>query len=223
MGDPGANSKMTEYRPRILIADDHRMVAELCSGLLASNFDVVGVVSDGLKLVRAAVKLKPDVAVVDVGMPALNGLDAGQRVKAISPTIKLVYLAASPDPEVAAEAFRRGASGYLVKTCGASELLTAIHAVLLGKSYLCSALSKDVVKFLRWRDKELLSRENRLTLREREVLKLLAQGKVAREVAQILNITRGTVHFHKYRMMKALGVANSAELFKYAVRLKMVA
>jgi DNA-binding NarL/FixJ family response regulator len=199
------------------------MVAELCSGLLASDFDVVGVVTDGHKLVRAAAKLKPDLAVVDVGMPTLNGLDAGERVKANSPRIKLVYLTMNPDPEVAAEAFRRGASGYLVKTCAASELLTAIHTVLLGKSYLCSTVSKDVVKFLRWQDKKLLLREKRLTFRGQEVLRLLAQGKVAREVAEILHIKCRTVYFHKYRMMKALGVANSAELIRYAARLNMVA
>ena len=214
---------MTGSRPRILIADVHILVAELFGGLLANDVDVVGVVRDGLALIRTSAELKPDVAVVDVSMPILNGLDAGQRVKEMFRTIKLVYLTMNPDPEVAAEAFRRGASGYLLKTCDASELLTAIRAALCGESYLCSAFSKDVVNLLRWDDKERLLSEKQLTRRECEVLQLLAEGKKAKEAARILNITRRTFYFHKYNLMEVLGARNIAELVRHAVRLRLVA
>src|ERR1700691_956985 len=128
-------------RPRILIADDHNLVAELCKKLLETEFDVVGTVSNGRALVRAAGELKPDVIVVDVAMPILNGLDAGRQVKEVLPAVKLVFLTMNPDVEVAAEAFRRGASGYLLKTCAAAELVVAVREVLRGKTYMSPALS----------------------------------------------------------------------------------
>src|SRR5450755_275366 len=130
-------------RARILIADDHNLVAELCKQLLETDFDVVGVVGDGRALVRAASELRPDVIVLDIAMPILNGLDAGHQVKKILPAVKLVYLTMNPDAEVAAEAFARGASGYLLKTCAAVEMVKAIREVLRGKTYMSSALSRD--------------------------------------------------------------------------------
>jgi CheY-like chemotaxis protein len=130
-------------RPRILIADDHNLVAELFRRLLAGDFDVVGTVGDGHALVRAAVELKPDLIVIDVGMPLLNGLDAGRQVKKLQPMVKLVYMTISSAPEVAAEAFMLGASGYLLKTCAASEMTLAVHEVLRGKTYLSKAMSRS--------------------------------------------------------------------------------
>ena len=121
-------------RSRILIADDHTLVAELCKRLLETEFDVVGAVSNGRALVRAAAELKPDVVVLDVAMPILNGLDAGRQLKEMLPAIKLVYLTMNPDPEVAAEAFARGAHGYLLKTCAAAEMVQAVREVLRGKT-----------------------------------------------------------------------------------------
>src|SRR5271167_407987 len=132
-------------RARILIADDHNLVAELCKRLLEPEFDVVGVLSDGRALVRAAGALKPDVIVLDIAMPILNGLDAGRQVKEILPAVKLVYLTMNPDADVAAEAFSRGASGYLLKTCAAAEMVLAVRQVLRGKSYLSRALSRDTI------------------------------------------------------------------------------
>src|SRR5271163_3870286 len=132
---------MTMNRSRILIADDHNLVAELCKRLLESEFSVIGVVSDGRALVRAAGELKPDVVVLDIAMPILNGLDAGRQVKEMFPTVKLVYLTMNPDADVAAEAFACGASGYLLKTCAAGEMVLAVRAVLRGKTYLSKALS----------------------------------------------------------------------------------
>jgi DNA-binding NarL/FixJ family response regulator len=209
-------------RSRILIADDHTLVAELCKRLLESEFDVVDTVSDGHALVRAAAQLKPDVVVVDVAMPVLNGLDAGQQVMQELRTVKLVYLTMNPDPEVAAEAFRRGASGYLLKTCAASEMVAAVRAVLQGRKYLSSTLSRDDVTYLRRQAKKLVEEEDKLTDRQREVLQLLAEGKVMKEIGAILNMTTRTVAFHKYRIMEALGVKSNADLVRYAVRNHMV-
>jgi DNA-binding NarL/FixJ family response regulator len=210
-------------RSRILIADDHNLVAELCKRLLEKEFDVVGMVSDGRALVRAAVDLKPDVVVIDIAMPILNGLDAGRQLKEILPAIKLVYLTMNPDVEVAAEAFRRGASGYLLKTCAAADIVIAVRDVLRGKSYLSPALSRDSIDFLRRQEKELPEEADLLTGRQREVLQLLAEGKVMKEVGDILNMTTRTVAYHKYRMMEVLGAKSNAELVKYAIRNHMVA
>ena len=209
-------------RPRILIADDHNLVAEVCKRLLETEFDVVGVVVDGRALVRAAGELGPDVIVLDIAMPVLNGLDAGQQIKKSLPAVKLVYLTMNPDVEVAAEAFRRGAHGYLLKTCAAGELVLGVREVLRGKSYMSPALSRDTVNFLRRQGKNLIQEDDRLTERQREVLQLLAEGKVMKEVADILSMSTRTVAFHKYRMMEVLGAKNNAELVRYAIRNHMV-
>ena len=210
-------------RSRILIADDHNLIAELCKQLLESEFDVVGVVGDGRALVRAAGKLKPDVIIVDVAMPILNGLDAGRQVKEMLPSVRLVYLTMNPDPEIAVEALARGASGYLLKTCASSEMVQAVREVLRGKIYLSRALSRDAIDVLRWQHKELVDENERLTERQREVLQLLAEGKVMKEVGGILNMTTRTVAYHKYRIMEILGAKSNAELVKYAVRSHIVA
>jgi DNA-binding NarL/FixJ family response regulator len=205
-------------RFRILIADDHNLIAELCKTLLETDFEVVGVVADGRALVQAAGQLKPDVIVLDVAMPILNGLDAGRQVKEMLPCVKLVYLTMNSDPEIAAEAFGRGASGYLLKTCAASEMVQAVREVLRGKTYLSRALSRHAIDCLRWQHKELVNESERLTDRQREVLQLLAEGKVMKEIGCILKMTTRTVAYHKYRIMEALGVKTNAELVKYAVR-----
>jgi DNA-binding NarL/FixJ family response regulator len=210
-------------RSRILIADDHNLVAELCKRLLETEFDVVGVVGDGRALVRAACELRPDVIVLDIAMPVLNGLDAGWQVKKVLPAVKVVYLTMNPDLDVAAEAFRRGASGYLLKTCAAAEMVLAVRQVLRGKSYMSRALSRDDINFLRRQDKKLVQEDERLTKRQREVLQLLAEGKVMKEVGGILNMSMRTVAYHKYRMMEVLGAKSNAELVKYAIRNHMVA
>ena len=213
---------MTMQRPRVLIADDHTLVAELCKRLLETEYDVVGIVGNGRKLVRAAADLKPDVIVVDIAMPILNGLDAGQQIKEFLPGVKLVYLTMNPDAEVAAEALRRGAAGYLLKTCASTELALAVRHALRGKTYISRALSKEAVDCLRWEHKTLVEKEERLTERQREVLQLLAEGKVMKEVGAILNLSTRTVAFHKYRIMDELGARSNADLVRYAVRNHMV-
>jgi DNA-binding NarL/FixJ family response regulator len=210
-------------RSRILIADDHTLIAELCRKLLDMEFDVVGTVSDGHALVRAAHELKPDVVVVDIAMPVLNGLDAGRQVKQILPAVKLVYLTMNTDIEVAAKAFEHGASGYLLKTCAAAEMVLAVREVLRCKTYISQGLSRDKIDCLRWENKKLVQENERLTDRQREVLQLLAEGKVMKEVGSILNMTARTVAYHKYRMMEVLGAKSTAELVKFAVRNHIVA
>jgi DNA-binding NarL/FixJ family response regulator len=210
-------------RPRILIAEDHSLVAELCKRLLETEFDVVGMVNDGRALLSAADKLKPDVIVIDIAMPVLNGLDAGRQVKAMLRTVKLIYLTMNTDLEVAAKAFEYGASGYLLKTCAAAEMVVAVREVLRGRSYVSQGLSRDEIDCLRWQHKKLVKEDERLTDRQREVLQLLAEGKVMKEVADILHMTTRTVAYHKYRMMDVLGAKNNAELVRFAVRNHMVA
>ncbi|HMK28036.1 MAG TPA: response regulator transcription factor [Terriglobales bacterium] len=214
---------MPSNRPRVLIADDHNLVAELCKTLLQTEFDVVGTVHNGRALVRAATELKPSVIVVDIAMPVLNGLDAGQQVKELIPAVKLVFLTMNPDPEVAAEAFRRGGSGYLLKTCAGAELLIAVREVLRGRTYMSRTLPKDTINYLRRQDTRMVDEEARLTERQREVLQLLAEGKVMKEVGDILNMTTRTVAFHKYRIMEVLGAKSNAELVRYAVRNHLIA
>jgi len=210
-------------RSRILIADDHNLVAELFQRLLAGDFDVAGTVGDGHALVRAAVELKPDLILIDVGMPLLNGLDAGRQVKELQPTVKLVYMTLSSAPEVAAEAFMLGASGYLLKTCAASELTLAVHEVLQGNIYLSKAMSRDTVDSLCWEHKKLVDVNARLSNRQREVLQLVAEGKMLKEIASILNISHRTANYHKYEIMKTLGATSTAELVRYAIRNHIVA
>jgi DNA-binding NarL/FixJ family response regulator len=180
-------------------------------------------VSDGRALVRAAERLRPDVVVIDIAMPILNGLDAGRQLKEILPNVKLVYLTMNTDADVAAEAFRRGASGYLLKTCAASEMVLAVRQVLRGRTYVSRALSTDAINYRRWEHKELLDEGDRLTPRQREVLQLLAEGKVMKEIASTLHMTTRTVAYHKYRIMEVLGASCNAELVKYAVRNHIVA
>jgi DNA-binding NarL/FixJ family response regulator len=209
--------------PKVLIADDHTLVAEACKKLLEEQYEVVGTVSDGRSLVRAAVELRPHLIIVDVAMPLLNGLDAGQQIKELLPGIKLVFVTMNHDADLAAEAFRRGASGYLLKTCAASELAIAVREVLRGKSYLSPLIARDTVDFLLRQDKKLVEDANKLTERQREVLQLLAEGKCMKEVAGVLNVTPRTVAFHKYRIMEVLNAKSNAELVQYAIRHHLIA
>ncbi|HSM87384.1 MAG TPA: response regulator transcription factor [Candidatus Limnocylindrales bacterium] len=210
-------------KPRILIADDHILVAEACKKLLEPEYEVVGTVCDGRSLVRAAAELKPDVVLIDIGMPILNGLDAGQQVKESASSVKVVYLTMNPDEALAAEAFRHKASGYVLKTCAASELLVALRAVLRGGTYLSPTISRESVGFLVRQNKGLVEEGARLTERQREVLQLLAEGKSMKEVAAILSVATRTVAFHKYRMMEQLKLRTNAELVQYAMRHHLVA
>ena len=205
--------------PRILIADDHVLLLDAFKALLEPAFDVVGTVTDGRMLLEEFARLHPDVVILDVAMPLLNGLDAGRQLKAQRRSVKLIYLTMNPDPDLASEALRLGASGYVLKTSAAHELKQAIQEALRGRSYITPLITGDVVGSL------LDQRRPRpqLTVRQREVLQLLAEGKSMKEVGAILDLTPRTVAFHKYRMMEQLGLKTSAALVKFAVQQGVVA
>jgi DNA-binding NarL/FixJ family response regulator len=205
---------------RVLIADDHRLVAETCKGTLEPEFDVVGVVTDGRALVEAALSLKPDIVLLDIGMPHLNGLDAGEQIKRKLPSVKLVFLTMNLGADVAADAFRRGAAAYVLKQSAAEELVTALRKVLRGESYLSPLITRETVTHL-LRQSSTEREEKQITARQSEILQLLAEGKSMKEAASILDLKTGTIAFHKYRMMQTLGFKTNAELLEYAIKLQM--
>jgi DNA-binding NarL/FixJ family response regulator len=203
-------------RPRVLLADDHALLLGAFEKLLAPECDIVGQACDGRALVAAAAKLKPDVVVLDIGMPVLNGLEAGRQIKQTLREVRLVFLTMNEDPDLAAEAFRAGASAYLLKRSAASELMVAIREVIQGRSYVTPLVTRGLVESLLNADEPRASQE--LTARQREVLQLLAEGRSMKEVAAVLNLTPRTVAFHKYRMMEQLKIKSTAELIQYAVK-----
>jgi DNA-binding NarL/FixJ family response regulator len=206
-------------RPRILMADDHLMLLEAFKALLEPDFEVVGAVTDGRALLEEFSRLHPDVVLLDVAMPLLNGLDAGRQLKAQRRSVKLIYLTMNPDPDLAGEALRLGASGYVLKSSAAQELKQAIQEALRGRSYITPLITRDVLGSLM----EQRTPRNELTARQREVLQLLAEGKSMKEVGAILELTPRTVAFHKYRMMEQLRLKTSAELVRFAVQQGVVA
>jgi DNA-binding NarL/FixJ family response regulator len=203
-------------KPRVLLADDHALLLGAFEKLLAGECEIVGQVGDGRALVEAAEQLKPDVVVLDISMPLLNGLEAGRQIKQKLGDVKLVFLTMNEDPDLAAEAFRAGASGYLLKRSAASELMTAIREVMRARSYITPLVAQGLVESLQHTDDSTPA--NELTPRQREVLQLLAEGHSMKEVATVLNLTPRTVAFHKYRMMEQLRVKTTAELIQYAVK-----
>jgi DNA-binding NarL/FixJ family response regulator len=203
-------------RPRVLLADDHILLLGAFEKLLAEDCEIVGQVSDGRALVDAAQKLKPDLIVLDISMPLLNGLEAARQIKQQMRSVKLVFVTMNEDADLAAEALRSGASAYLLKRSAASELATAIREVMQGRSYITPLITEGVVGSLLHADEHQPAYE--LTSRQREVLQLLAEGRSMKEVASVLNLTPRTVAFHKYRMMEQLKVKTTAELIQYAVK-----
>jgi DNA-binding NarL/FixJ family response regulator len=206
----------TRHRARVVIADDHMLLAEACKKLLEPEFEVIAVVNNGRALLETGAKYHPDIALVDIGMPRLNGLDAGEELRRLVPSIKLVFLTMNLDAQVAAEAFRRGASAYIVKNSASLELLTAIREVLKGRSYLSPLITEETVHAL-LRKGARPEPDRRITARQREVLQLLAEGMSMKEIASVLNVRPGTVAFHKYRAMEILGLRTNSELIKYAL------
>ncbi|HXI23485.1 MAG TPA: response regulator transcription factor [Pyrinomonadaceae bacterium] len=209
-------------RTRVILADDHTLILDALKNLLQSEFEVVGTFNDGLALVEGAPALKPDVIVLDIGMPNMNGLNAGQRLKHLMPAVKLIYLTMNHDQDVAAEAFRLGANGYVLKNSAASELVKAIRDVVHGISYVTPLMTEDVLGSVVKHFRNLKSTKH-LTLRQKEVLQLLAEGRSMKEAAFILNVSPRTVAFHKYTMMDHLHIKSSAELVQYAVTSQLIA
>jgi len=212
----------SRHRSKIIIADDHTLIAEACKNLLEPEFEVVRVVPDGRALLDAVAELRPDVVILDIAMPQLNGLDAGELLKQKNRSLKLVYLTMNIHPDAAAEAFRRGASGYVLKHCSAEELIVAVRRVLRGESYLSPLITRDTVDFL-LRTGAVYSEEKRISTRQSEVLQLLAEGKSMKEIAYMLHLKPGTVAFHKYRVMEVLGIKTNAELIEYALKHHIIA
>jgi DNA-binding NarL/FixJ family response regulator len=207
----------TMIRPRVLLADDHTLLLEAFRKLLADECDVVGMVGDGRALVEAAAKLRPDVIVVDVGMPLLNGVDAARQIKQAWPDTRIVFLTMNEDPDVAAEAFRAGASGYLLKRSAASELLVAIREVMQRRSYVTPLVTEGLVGSMILGAAPHVAGAQ-LTTRQREVIQLLAEGHSMKAIARMLNIAPRTVAFHKYRIMDQLHLKTTAELIQFAVK-----
>jgi DNA-binding NarL/FixJ family response regulator len=207
-------------RPRIVLADDHRMLREAFAQLLEADFDVVGQAADGRELITVAKDLRPDVIVLDIGMPQLNGLDAARQLRSSLPNVKLIFLTVSEDPDLAVEAFRLGASGYLLKNSAACELIQAIDEALQDRSYVTPLAAKGLMRACLHPKSD--EKKDTISPRKREVLQLLTEGHTMKEIARILKITPRTVAFHKYQLMKELGITSSAELVRYGVKERLV-
>jgi DNA-binding NarL/FixJ family response regulator len=203
-------------RPRVLLADDHQMLADALRGVIEPRCEVVGTVGDGRALLEAADRLHPDIVVLDIGMPHLNGFDAGRKLKHTLPNVKLVFMTMHDDPYLVGEAFRAGASAFLLKEAAASELTDAIDQVLKGGSYVTPS-AKEGLKDIALRDPKNRERAPEPTARQREVIQLLAEGCSMKEVASELKITRRTVAGHKYAVMELLHLKTNADLMQYAI------
>jgi DNA-binding NarL/FixJ family response regulator len=203
-------------KPRVLLADDHRVVAEGLRGLLDPYFDVVGIVSDGRELLAAAKTLDPDVVVLDISMPSLNGIEAARQLRSSNSRAKVVFLTMHREVTYAARSLEAGASGFVLKHSAASELVTAIHEALKGGTYITPQIAGDLLGS--FRSGPAASADVELTSRQREVLQLVAEGRSAKEIAALLRISRRTAEFHKARLMEVLGLQTTAELIQYAIR-----
>ena len=205
-------------KPRILLADDHQIVLEGLKSLLGGEFEVVGSVEDGRTLVNQAAALHPDVIVADISMPQLNGIEAARQIKKTDKNIKIVFLTMHPDATYAANAFEAGASGFVLKHSAPSELITAIHEAMKGRTYVTPLIAGDLIRTYQEGGSAEKDLFKKISPRQREILQLLAEGKSGKEIASILNISARTVEFHKYRMMEQLNIKTSAELVQYAVK-----
>ena len=208
-------------RARIILADDHRLMLDALKKLLEPEFEIVGTFENGQTLVEHAAELHPNVIVLDVGMPQMNGLIAGKKLKQELPLVKLVYLTMNQDPDIAGEAFRLGASAYLLKNSSGSELVRAIGEVVRGRYYITPLMTKEMDGSFVQNFKRMKSK-NPLTLRQKEVLQLLAEGRSMKEVGYVLNVSPRTVAFHKYAMMDRLHIRNSAALIEFAMKTSLV-
>lgn len=207
-------------KPRVILADDHTMLVEAFEKLLSPECEIVAKVADGRALVAAVQTHHPDVVVLDVAMPLLNGLDAARQIKQIDRSVRLVFVTMNEDPDLAAEAFRAGGAAYLLKRSAGSELLTAIREAMKHRSYVTPLVTEGMLGALMHSTPDAGARQ--LTSRQREVLQLLAEGKSMKEVGSILNVTPRTVAFHKYRMMEQLKIKTNAELIQYAIRHNLI-
>jgi len=213
---------MSERR-RVLLADDHRMVAEGLRTLLEPEFELVGIVEDGRALLEATMRLRPDVIVADISMPHLNGIDALLQLKRYDHDVRVVMLTMHKDVAYARRALKAGALGYVLKHSAPAELVTAVNAALEGRTYITPAIAGEVLQELRAGRRQIIDEAAGLTSRQREILQLLAEGCSAKAIATRLDISPRTVEFHKYHMMEALNVQSNAELVHFAIKHGIVA
>jgi DNA-binding NarL/FixJ family response regulator len=205
-------------RPRLILADDHTLLLEGIRRLLEPEFDLVGSVENGQELLAAAKVLKPDIILLDISMPVLNGIDAAHRLRKILPSAKVIFVTMHSDPDYVAEAFRAGAKGYILKRAAASELLAAIREVMKGNHYVSPHVTKSALQSLIASSKPGGKSSERLTPRQREVLQLVAEGKSRKEIGAILNISVKTVEFHKASLMRLLQLRTVADFILYAIK-----
>lgn len=208
-------------RPRILLADDHILLTDAFKKLLESEFEIVGTVTDGQSLITVAPQVRPDLIVVDLGLPLLNGMDAGRKLKKLLPEVKLLVVTMNEDICVATAALREWAAGFLLKKSAGTELVYAIRELLAGRSYVTPRVSQELERqFIR---NPVHSTDKALTHRQREVLQLLAEGLTMKEVAYTLSVSTRTVAFHKYQIMEEFNLHSNLELLKLALRERLVA
>jgi DNA-binding NarL/FixJ family response regulator len=206
----------------VLLADDHTMIMEGLASVLEPEFDIVGRAEDGRELLALAGQVKPDVIVADISMPLLNGIEAVRQLKKADSRVKIIFLTMHSEADLAMEAFRAGASGYVLKSSAAKELKTAIQETLKGRTYVTPRIAKEVLEGLMRQPTEGVDRFRALTPRQREVLQLLAEGHTSKEIANILNVSTKTVEFHKGRIKMELGLRSIAELTQFAIKRGMV-
>jgi DNA-binding NarL/FixJ family response regulator len=209
-------------KPRIVLADDHEIVLDGLRRILEPEFEIIATVTDGRALVADIAGLKPDVAVADIAMPFLNGLDALRQCKRGHSRTRFVFLTANPDVGLATQAFRLGASGYVLKHAAAEELVVAMRQALGGNTYITPRIAAEVLQNLMSHPSDTADSASGLTGREREVLQLLAEGRIVKEIAAILNVSPRTVEFHKNNLVAKTGLRTTAELARYAVRQGLV-
>jgi DNA-binding NarL/FixJ family response regulator len=209
-------------RTTVLLADDHVMLVQALVPLVQQEFEVVGVALDGREMLEMARQRRPNVIVTDISMPYLNGIDAARILLKEANSPRFIFLTMHSDLPLVVEAFRAGASGYVLKLCGTDEFVKAIHCVAKGSSYITPLLAGDVISALLTAKKGDNTRDTGLTVRQREVLQLLAEGKTMKQVATLLGISTRTAESHKYEIMRQLGVKTTAGLIRYAVGMRLV-
>ena len=209
-------------RSTVLLADDHDVLIDGLVHMLRRDFEVVGVARDGRTMIEMAKEKRPDVIVTDIKMPNLSGIDAARMLRQDIPSIKILFLTMHSDFPLVEEAFRTGASGFVIKTCDMSELVEAIHSIAKGSTYITPALAEDLISIL-ITDPKVPSRNTPLTSRQSEVVQLLADGKTMKEAAALIGISARTAESHKYEAMRQLGLTSTAALIRYALRSKVVA
>jgi DNA-binding NarL/FixJ family response regulator len=202
-------------RARILLADDHALMLDGFHNLLEPKFEVVGTAADGKELVEAALRLKPDLIILDITMPVLNGIDAARQIRKHLPLVKLLFVTMHTSPTYLVAALEAGANGYALKSSGRNEILNAVETVLNGTRYITPGVGNERLR--QWRDPAQAAASLRLSARERQILQLTAEGKSRKEVAHTLGISEKTVAFHKNNLTRKLGLRSTAQLTRYAL------